>query len=69
MDIAATVLDLADVQHPVVEGNTRGTFRDREVVGMKGKSWRGMFEKGQVCHGDDEPLGWEVSYISLMTFQ
>lgn len=62
MDIAATVLDLAGVQHPVNGEADKGAFRGREVVGMKGKTWRGMFENGEVCHGDDEPLGWEVSH-------
>lgn len=61
MDIAATVLDLAGIAHPVKAGAGNGTFRGREVVGMKGKSWRPMFENGTVCHSDDEPLGWEVS--------
>lgn len=65
MDIAATVLDLAGIRHPAEGGEeSKGTFRGREVVGMKGKTWRGMFERGDVCHDDDEPLGWEVGFAS-----
>lgn len=64
MDIAATILDLAEIDHPAgASGEAKGSFRGREVVGMKGKSWRGMFEKGDRCHDENEPLGWEVCYI------
>lgn len=65
MDIAATVLDLAGVSHPVRDGEETGDFRGREVVRMKGKTWRGIFENGERCHDENEPLGWEVSGLSL----
>ena len=65
MDIMPTLLDLAGVAHPVRMGQPSGKFRDREVVGMKGKSWRGMFEKGERCHDETEELGWEVRRDNL----
>lgn len=65
MDIAATVLDVAGIEHPVKTGESSGLFRGREVVGMKGKTWTGIFNKGEVCHDESEPLGWEVSSITL----
>ena len=62
MDIAATVLDLAGVVHPVKQGEEKGMFRAREVVPMKGKTWRGAFERGEIVHDENEALGWEVRW-------
>ena len=58
MDIAATVLDLAGIDHPAANGG--GDFRGRQVAPIKGKSWRGLFEKGEQCHDETEHLGWEL---------
>lgn len=57
MDIPALILDLAGIQHPSTTG---GTFRNRPVVPMKGKSMRPLFEQGETIHGEDEALGFEV---------
>jgi arylsulfatase A-like enzyme len=67
MDIAATVLELAGIQHPSAAISGKGKFRGRDVVPMKGVSWRGMLEHGDICHNVDEPLGWEVGLVPSLT--
>jgi len=53
-DIAPTILDLADVEHP-------STFKGREIVPMQGKSWAGMLAgKTQSPRTPEDWLGWEL---------
>ena len=53
-DIAPTILELADVQHP-------STFKGREIVPMQGKSWAGMLAgKTQSPRTPEDWLGWEL---------
>lgn len=63
MDIAATVLDLAGIEHP---GRDR-LFRGRSVEPLRGKSWAGFFTDAgsasgmNAIHGPDDPaVGWEL---------
>ncbi|GME73358.1 unnamed protein product [Ambrosiozyma monospora] len=55
MDILPTVLDLAGVPHP------GKTFRGRDVVDVRGKSWV-PYLKGEIEHVHDEETvtGWEL---------
>jgi arylsulfatase A-like enzyme len=63
MDLTPTILELAGIKHPG-EG---GTFRGRDVVGLRGKSWAGYFQTDSsqaevnTLHGSDDPIaGWEL---------
>lgn len=38
MDLCPTILDLAGIKHPAVDGK-QGVFRGRSVAPMRGKSW------------------------------
>ncbi|KAF2452370.1 alkaline-phosphatase-like protein [Lineolata rhizophorae] len=65
MDICPTVLDLAGVSHPAVNGKP-GTFRNREVAPMRGKSWVPYMMSGttsgsamDAIHGESS-MGWEL---------
>jgi arylsulfatase len=54
MDIAPTLLELADIEHT-------STYQGREIAPMQGKSWVGMLEgKTRSPRGPDEWLGWEL---------
>ena len=57
IDIAATILHLAKIKHPVENGTAAGEFRGRQIVPLKNKSWRGLFERGEKCHDESEQLG------------
>ncbi|GFZ51561.1 Uncharacterized sulfatase [Saitozyma sp. JCM 24511] len=65
-DLCPTILDLAGVSHPVPDGQATGSWRDRVVAGMRGKSWVRYFGGGQpdgisAIHSDDDPaFGWEL---------
>lgn len=56
MDILPTILDLAGVRHPGT------TFRNREVVTPRGKSWRNHISSmSDTVHGEDIHIhGWEL---------
>lgn len=54
MDIAPTLLELADCQHPA-------TYKGHKVAPMQGKSWAGMFDGStQSPRTSDDWLGWEL---------
>lgn len=55
MDIAPTILQLANIKHPAP------TYKDRQVVPMRGRSlvpW--LTGKEDVVHDPDSPHGWEL---------
>ena len=55
MDVMPTLLELADINHP------GSTFRDREVVSMKGESMLSMLKGDEVrVHDEDYVIGWEL---------
>lgn len=55
MDILPTILDLAQILLP------GSTFRGREVVPVKGKSWVPyLSRRASHIHGKDHVTGWEV---------
>jgi len=54
MDIAPTVLEMANVQHP-------STFKGRKIVPVQGKSWANMLAgKTQSPRTENDWLGWEL---------
>jgi arylsulfatase A-like enzyme len=65
-DLCPTILDLAGVSHPCPDGQAAGSWRDRTVAGMRGKSWVRYFSGEQLdgisaIHSDDDPaFGWEL---------
>lgn len=66
MDVAATVLDLAGIPHPAVDGE-KGIFREREVVPLRGKSWVPYMSSSDsdhdslsAIHNDSGAMGWEL---------
>ncbi|KAF7581763.1 Arylsulfatase [Clavispora lusitaniae] len=55
MDILPTVLDLAKIEHP------GKTFRGRNVVPPRGKSWKKYLSgESQEIHDDNTVTGWEL---------
>lgn len=55
MDILPTVLELAGVSHPGT------TFRNREVVIPRGKSWKSYISgKSEYVHDEETVTGWEL---------
>ena len=67
MDLAPTILDLAGLKHPVPSGQIKGSYKGREVYGLRGKSWVKSLSSGEafvdrpdVFWGDDEFVGWEL---------
>ena len=57
MDIAPTLLELAETQHP------GKTYKSREVVPMRGRSWVTYMtnpEREKYIHDDDTVTGWEL---------
>lgn len=57
MDVLPTFLDMAGVTHPAP------TFRGREVVAPRGRSWLPFLEgRAETVHEEDEPvvMGWEL---------
>lgn len=64
MDIMPTMLELDKVPHPA-PGPAKGTYRDRDVYPMRGKSWSSYFQQptndGAAIHtNDDSAVGWEM---------
>ncbi|KAK5175744.1 uncharacterized protein LTR77_000883 [Saxophila tyrrhenica] len=66
MDLCPTILELAGVQHPAPQGS-KGVFRGREVVSMRGKSWVPFMtgsEASQTAldaiHDGTTSMGWEL---------
>jgi arylsulfatase A-like enzyme len=64
MDIMPTMLELAGVSHPA-PGPEKGTYRDREVYPMRGKSWSSYFknpssDRAAIHTDDDSAVGWEM---------
>ena len=54
MDIAPTILEIAEVQHP-------STFQERKIAPIQGKSWVNMLNnKVESPRGSDDWLGWEL---------
>ena len=67
MDLAPTILDMASVTHPVPSGSATGTYRGRQIYGMRGRSWakalagRSLdFEDVDSLHGPQSAVGWEL---------
>lgn len=66
MDIMPTFLDLANASHPTT-GKSFGTYKDRQVFPMRGKSWVPYFSSKNstsdvtAIHTSDDPaVGWEL---------
>jgi len=66
-DLAATVLDYANVKHPVGTGvkpdwdACTGTYKDAtDICPMNGKSMRGLLEGGEQYLHLNEPIGYEI---------
>lgn len=66
MDIMPTMLELADITHPA-PGPGNGTYRNREVFPMRGKSWTSYFtgdtpstDRAAIHTNDDPAVGWEM---------
>ena len=64
MDLMPTFLDLAGASHPSKDGKP-AMFHGREVVPMRGKSWRSWMEgkEGDVHEGKggkEVMMGWEL---------
>ena len=52
MDVAATVLDIAGVDHP-------SSYNEREVEPMQGKSWKAtLADDAESPRGAEDWLGW-----------
>ncbi|KAI5862139.1 putative arylsulfatase [Durotheca rogersii] len=64
MDIVPTILDLAGLEHPAP------SFRGREVVPVRGKSWRPILEQPNNqsirIYGDTDVVGWEQLGIAAV---
>lgn len=59
MDLAPTILDMAGVKHPSPDG--KGTYQDREVVSMRGRSMVPFLSGEQPnVHPKDFINGWET---------
>lgn len=65
MDILPTFLDLAGIQHPAP------TFRSRDVVSLRGKSWTPLLSAPQsstvsIYSGENDIVGWEQLGIAAV---